>query len=551
MAVFIPRAEPRVDSRGLPEGMDSNNFYSYAIEKRSKEAVGIEGLLYQILPWSVIRSFAIAIDPFYQFKVAPGVISPVSRVRMRQSDDVFGVRQYTRSRFAQACQTQSDPQNGFVQGAYTCVPPVNDKLVTASNPQPILTSSSSDTTRRTRLLGSEQGEFENFKYALYVPQRTTRCSFDITQNYTVWFPVRAELVDRYTDSVSSAATLSKASLDNIVIGERAACANAVQDNVLSMYKNVNPQFRKHTLFRDIAELKDLPRSIIQLRDTARNFQLFERGLHLDRGLKHNLYALTTSLRDIPKEYVSHHFGWKLLCKSVFDLMTKPAEISKQIDLLIRRSGKASTYRTSKKLLSVQSGGTPSFDYDPLLMRQEGALPGQPLTESRIEREIELKLVINTTFDFPTLNRPKFAHDLFYDKLGLNPRPTDLYNLVPWTWLIDWFTGLGNYIDVIDEINRDSSIINWGFITAISRGKLLTEHSSRTYNSKTHYQDFVPTTTEFYRPFHCTSVAEWTFQSRKNLANCMSVKTTADVTTLNSYQQSILGALILGRTNFRR
>jgi hypothetical protein len=186
------------------------------------------------------------------------------------------------------------------------------------------------------------------------------------------------------------------------------------------------------------------------------------------------------------------------------------------------------------------------------MTNEGPWPFQALVVGRVEREIELKMVINTTFDFPTLNRPKFVHDKFMDKLGLIPRPTDLYNLVPWTWLVDWFSGAGNYIEIIDEINRDRSIINWGFLTGISTGRAISEHRSRTYNNRT-YVDLIwdRTSVDTYQPFAHTSVVDFTFQLRKSLATVMDVKTTADVGSLTPYQQSILGSLLSQRINFRR
>ena len=34
-------------------------------------------------------------------------------------------------------------------------------------------------------------------------------------------------------------------------------------------------------------------------------------------------------------------------------------------------------------------------------------------------------------------------------LGLNPSPSVVYNAVPWTWLIDWFTNVGNLIENVE------------------------------------------------------------------------------------------------------
>jgi hypothetical protein len=549
--VTKPKNLPR-DTRGLPEGMDPHKFYEYTIQERSQTATGLEGFLYQIIPWSVIRSFAIAIDPFYQFKVAPGTITPANRIRTRDVLSALDTQRLNvRRRHFFSCRTMSDPNNGFFPGAYTCVAPTNEVAQTVLSPQEKLPSKSSDTTKRTRLVGSDQGEFEKFKHTLAVPGRDVFSSSFIDQYYTVFFPIRDNSGQYWHDTVTTAATLSKAALDDIVSGERSAVQECMADHALAMYKDTNPQFRGLSIFRDIVELKDLPRTVLTLKNTLAHLSELARSLPISESLKRKLFAQTTSVSDIPKEYLSYHFGWKLLYKSILDVLQKPAKISRQIDFLIRRSGKATTYRTSKKFLSARSGSIPSFVYDPSLMRNEGPRPGVPLTASRIEREIELKLVINTTFDFPTLNRPKFAHDLFMDKLGLYPRPTDLYNLVPWTWLVDWFTGLGNYVEVIDEINRDQSLINWGFLTGISTGSLTTEHTSRVFSNRYLWINNALTYSENYRNVGHSSVLHWSFQLRKDLATVMSVKTTANPASLTPYQQSIIGALLSSRTNFRR
>lgn len=542
----------RRDTRGLPEGMDPNNFYSYSIAKQSLTATGLEGFLYTLMPWTIVRSFAIAIDPFYQFKVSGGIITPVNRTRTRETESVLSSRFSTNTQFNLSCEIQPNPSAPFTAGPYGCYPPFKSTSTTVRTPQPKLANKSSDTTRKTRLIGSSQGEFENFSFSLTIPERKIISTSVVTQAYPTNYPYRAEARNTFTGYVSSAATLSKAAFDQVKSLERSKIINTIQENALAMYKATNPQFRSASLIRDLVELKDLPRGILQLKETLSHLSSVYKSLPTSNGLRENIFSLTTSLKDAPKEYVSYNFGWRLLYKSLLDLLNKPAQVSEQVNFLIRRSGKATTFRASRKFLSAQTGSLPSFSYDPSLFQNESPLVGVPLTASRIEREIELKCVINTTFQFPTLNMPRFASDLLVSKLGLYPRPTDLYNLIPWTWLIDWFTGLGNYIEVIDEINRDQSLINWGFITGISTGSLTTQHSSRVFNRRTHFTSPTQwTAVDTYQPSNTSCVLGWKYQLRYDLANVMSVKSTADIASLTPYQQSMLGAIISTRPAFRR
>jgi hypothetical protein len=298
----------------------------------------------------------------------------------------------------------------------------------------------------------------------------------------------------------------------------------------------------------VAELKDLPRSILTMRETVANLKSLEQLLD-PRTLKRLRTAAKLPdkfLKSLSGEYLSYHFGWKQLVRDVYDLLAKPEVIGRKIDRLIKRSGQATTYRKRKVLLSAGEGA-PDFGYDWFY----GELPLEQPIETKLSRKIQLDMVINTTFTFPGLNQPHFRSDLFAEKIGAYPRFTDIYNLVPWTWLVDWFTGLGNYVDIIDEVNHDRSLINYGFMTGKSTVQLLTNINLRSYSSNDVSFDNVWSSTSTKVVSNHSSVLELDLQFRKNLAGMMDVKYIAEPGSLTPYQQSILGALLGQRTRFTR
>jgi len=66
---------------------------------------------------------------------------------------------------------------------------------------------------------------------------------------------------------------------------------------------------------------------------------------------------------------------------------------------------------------------------------------------------------------PTVDAPKLRDELVLEKFGLwPPRPSDIYNLIPWSWLVDWFADLGGYLSLVEEIQMDKQLINWGMLT---------------------------------------------------------------------------------------
>jgi hypothetical protein len=261
-----------------------------------------------------------------------------------------------------------------------------------------------------------------------------------------------------------------------------------------------------------------------------------------------LFDVRKSAKDIPNEYLSYHFGWKQTWKDINDLLAFPAKLEKKINFLIKRSGQPTTFRTKRQFVSGESGVS-GYEYE--LLRDELFLSGDG-SSSRIERDSELRLVINATFDFPPLMGTRFRNDLWKERIGLVPRPTDIYNLVPWTWLIDYFSGVGNYVEMIDTINHDPGLINWGMLTAVSKGKLTTDYTSHSYRSIRAYQDNVETTnSDIFTVNRHTSVYEFECQTRRDVSQVLDVNATSDVNSLSAYQKSIIGALLAQRTDFTR
>jgi hypothetical protein len=329
--------------------------------------------------------------------------------------------------------------------------------------------------------------------------------------------------------------------DELRISELAYLENLISVQGLGMFKDWSPNARSYTLFRNIIELKDIPRSVLSIQQTVHDFRSLFASLGKNPHLRDSVFSLRRLSSNIPNEYLSFHFGWKQLVKDVKDLLELPTKMSKKYAFLIKRSGKPTTFRTKRDFVSGVSDGVSGFDYD-LSPYEESAS-----TSHRLQRVTQLRMVINAGFDFPPPSEISFRSYDFYDRIGVVPRPTDIYNLIPWTWLLDWFTGLGNYVEVIDNINRDPSLINWGMITGHTNGRLITNFKSTSYVLDDFSEDFVPGSLETttLKPNNHESVLEYECQIRKDLANTLDVNTIS-APKLSGYQSSIIGAILAQR-----
>jgi len=539
-----PNDSPRKDTRGLPEGYDPHMFYEYRISELAAQAQGVELFVYRLMPWSIIKSIAFAIDPFSGFRTAVGVVTPANRKRIRATDSVLNIRHVKRTIHNTSYSSLSNWRNipGNV-GPVADNPPFHAESGFDQPRQEVLPDYTLDTTKRTRLINSDVGELELVRSFINSPGRSVRTTSTSRSTFTLNSPPNDfQTITGGTDSndytyQGNAGRLSRHDFDIFIANEKSKLLDLMSANSLKMFTATMPANRDYTLFRNIVELRDLPRGVTQLRDTIRNLIRTERFLKIPSKRIAKVRSFKTNLSDIPKEYLSYHFGWKQTVKDAMDLLKAPTKISKRINFLISRNGKDTTYRT-KRLFPSSDTGTSGFEYDVLSGEYEAS------TQSRIERDTELRMVINANFRFPDVNTPEFIEHLYNDKLGIYPSLTDIYNLIPWTWLIDWFTGVGNYVEVIDNINHDRSLINWGFLTGKVDGKLTTDFTSKSDHWSRVYVNNVQTSEErnVSQQRH-TSVLTYTLQLRKDVNSVPTVHKTSDLSSLTDYQKSILAAII--------
>jgi hypothetical protein len=314
-----------------------------------------------------------------------------------------------------------------------------------------------------------------------------------------------------------------------------------------MYKGILPEARNYSLARNVVELRDVPRGILQLKSTIENYMRLSESLKIPDKLRKVVHNFNTSLKDIPKEYLSYHFGWKQTIKDINDLLSSPEKVSKQINLLIARNGRASTYRSKRSFQSTDEG-VPGFSYVTTGYDRDLEI------KSRVDREIQLRMVVNSTFEFPPAAEIRLRKELYLDKLGIHPRFIDIYNLVPWTWLVDWYTGLGTYLEIIENLNRDRSTINWGMLTGVSHAKLTTNLKSsqidRHYTAFNLVDNAPPHEEVVIRSPQHQSYYTFVYRKRVDVAGILDVSKMSDESTLSTYQKSILGAIFATMINFR-
>lgn len=63
--------------------------------------------------------------------------------------------------------------------------------------------------------------------------------------------------------------------------------------------------------------------------------------------------------------------------------------------------------------------------------------------------------------------------------GLRPSPSVVYNAVPWSWLVDWFTNLGHVIENVEPGVADRLAADYFYVMR-KRSRVKTREASGTF-----------------------------------------------------------------------
>lgn len=539
---------------GSPDALDPHMFYEYAYDERFKHAVGLEWYLYRLMPRSVITSFAIAIDPFSGLKQKRSNIAPTSRRRTRRRMSVLDQRKVV-------LDTYYEQSFAKVGGGLGChLPEMNTTSSSTHTTQTLISQANNvqemlDSTVRLRPFGVEFNEVYSFDYTLNSPPRTvTQFRYSYVNagrgpNNCIGDDKSIVRQTRIRRIVPTAARFNTADTTTIKNLQLSRCNALIAANVLAMFNSAMPDKRDYTLFRNLVELKDLPRSVESLKQTALDLWNATASLRSSQ-LRFKIFDLRSLPKDIPTEWLSYHFGWKQTYRDIMDLLNLPATMSKRFNYLNRKISNRQHLRSNRTVTTSVIPCPVSFLYDTVDIESTGS------TTSSYSDTVHLSLVLGHSLEFPDLLQVRLNERSLSDKIGLSPTPLDLYNLIPWSWLVDWFTGADQYVEAIQRIGSDRKLIDYGFISAkcigtvettfrsessdISSGSLSGTAGSGSWNNVT------------VRKNNHVSSCTLTTVVRKDITKSLTgIESTAEPSKLTGYRSSILSALLLQRTKVGR
>lgn len=499
-------------------------FYNRSAVRAAKRAKKTR-LMKEIFGYDLCRSDFLAFDPFHDFGISPHYITPRNRKVVKVASSGYP-RVLVRESYAT---TYDTPLYAAAPGInrrhpFQLISQTQSKTTLSRPNQARIVGFIDDTTKRTRGSLSHLGEAEMFLPKIHVPissypYRYLESETAGTDGYGNPYHT-LQRTNRVTRG--RVARILQSTVDSYLNLERAEFASWAEPMGIELLPKAIPSERKFSLIREIAELKDLPMLLKTSVDNVRNLA-------------------TNGTFDPFSQYLSQEFGWDPLVRAVVDMMSLPDKIAKRVNYLISRIGMDTTFRSKKRTTSVISGAT-GFTFDPLIDEEHISAP----THSAF-RISEWRLMTSYGVRFPTLELPTLRSKIKAQLWGARFRPDDFYNLVPWTWLIDWFGGLGDYIEAVSAVSDDTSLANYGFLTYDTRGFVYSNVQGKLSETRSTRFDLGPivTTNSIVTTNH-TAVLKYKYLRRIDVSSISELKRTWVFEDLSDFQASILAAITFAR-----
>lgn len=237
------------------------------------------------------------------------------------------------------------------------------------------------------------------------------------------------------------------------------------------------------------------------------------------------------MRRAGRAYLNIQFGWMPFISDLMDLLQfmrnaeeRLAQLRRDNGRTVRRSGTVSSSDTSS--VSVKTGT--NVIIRPSLATQHFGQSSK--WESRTIQRTTSKYWFSAAYRYyiPKMNTPVGTARVVINKLGLNPSPHLVWEVMPWSWMADWFGTFGDVLNNLNQQHANNLTAKYAYIMG---------HELTTYemSSRVFTRDGTPLT---YSSFAISELKSRMAATPYGFA--------VKFGDLNGYQLSILGALGISR-----
>lgn len=235
----------------------------------------------------------------------------------------------------------------------------------------------------------------------------------------------------------------------------------------SAWNRFKPKTMNTDVSRFLGELKDFPGMMREARWYAQRYKDWRAGRSL---------AKHVNSRNTAKAWVSYSFSWKPFVSDLFKLFQLIKDAQKRLTQLKRDNGRWIRRRGSYPSSSVLESYHPYTNLAPAIYpggltqcANRSAFPDVPGkwgdTWYTLKEESITWFAGAFRFWVPSLESDDALSDIMnvMRAYGLMISPKLVWDLTPWSWLLDWFANIGDIIDNLQSQMFDNLVAQYAYI----------------------------------------------------------------------------------------
>ena len=194
-----------------------------------------------------------------------------------------------------------------------------------------------------------------------------------------------------------------------------------------------------------------------LRDTAREFAY--RYTHTKAGLR--------SPKQISEAWLNANFGWLPFLNDIRNFANAVKDLDKRLKQLKKDNGKwvyrgGPVHSTSNVEVLEDSSSWGFFPgYYIYLADRTGATSSRRFV-TRTEKQ-DIWFTARFKYHVPDSSGFRWKASAYAMLFGLTPSPSMVWELTPWSWLIDWCSNAGEIVEYISSITTQDLVAKYAYI----------------------------------------------------------------------------------------
>lgn len=194
-----------------------------------------------------------------------------------------------------------------------------------------------------------------------------------------------------------------------------------------------------------------------------------------------------SPKSVANHFLNHQFGWVPFLNDLIDFYKVAVDFDKLYQQLKRDNGQwvkrgGSVSKTSEKEILFEKKKTPGLLPVPSSYLLNTSVYGDQL----MERENTQNVWFEARFKYwiPSIMKsPDWNARAFMQLFGIMPSPALVWELTPWSWLIDWASSVGDAIGAVSSMLSDNLTAKYAYVMGTTTSEV-TYTGSLAFKSKT-------------------------------------------------------------------